>query len=430
VPLDSSEDTRPLRILIGADTFLPEINGAAIFAARLAAGLVKRGHDVHIVAPSPTGRKHTGFETIEGEQIMVHRLHSWRWYPHPWLRFAIPWRIEQNSARILDEVKPDVLHFQSHIVTGRGLSNQAQKRGIRIVGTNHFMPENLMDHAPIPRFMQQWAIRQAWAAAARSFNRASAVTTPTRKAADFLEAATGIPGIIAISCGINMADYTPSFEPRTDNLIVFVGRITGEKQLDKLVRAFAVLDPALDARLELVGGGDQEQQLRNLANQLGVGDRVKITGYVEVSYLRGALTRATVFAMPSIAELQSIATMEAMASGLPVVAANAMALPHLVHDGDNGYLFEPGNVEDLAARLTEVLTLPEDELQALKKSSMKIVEAHDIERTLDTFERLYRGDIVTEDSVIERPLGKRARLRAKLRELASSVRRDDESDPE
>ena len=58
-------------------------------------------------------------------------------------------------------------------------------------------------------------------------------------------------------------------------------------------------------------------------------------------------TRGTVFAMPSIAELQSIATMEAMASGLPVVAANAMALPHLVHDGENGYLFEPGDIDGL-----------------------------------------------------------------------------------
>jgi glycosyltransferase involved in cell wall biosynthesis len=423
-----ADDSKRLRILIGADTFLPEINGAAIFAARLAAGLVERGHDVHIVAPSAVGRKSTGIEVIEGQPMMVHRLHSWRWYPHPWLRFAIPWRIEQNSARVLDEVKPDVVHFQSHIVTGRGLSHQAEKRGIRIVGTNHFMPENLMDHAPIPTFMQAWAIRQAWAAAARSFNRAGAVTTPTRKAADFLADATGIKGIIAISCGINMADYTPSFEPRTENLIVFVGRITGEKQLDKLVRAFALLDPALKTRLELVGGGDQEQQLRQLANQLGVGDRVTVTGYVETSYLRNALTRATVFAMPSIAELQSIATMEAMASGLPVVAANAMALPHLVHDGDNGFLFEPGNIEDLAARLTEVLTLPEDELQALKKSSMKIVEAHDIQRTLDTFERLYRGDVITEDSVIERPLGKRARLRLKMRQLASSVRRDDDAE--
>jgi len=421
---DSPESSKPLRILIGADTFLPEINGAAIFAARLAAGLVERGHDVHIVAPAASRKHGTWTEVIEGQPMTVHRLYSWRWYPHPWLRFALPWRIEQNSARILDAVKPDVVHFQSHIVTGRGLSNQAQKRGIRIVGTNHFMPENMLEHTLIPKFIWPWAIGLAWKAAARSFGRAESVTTPTRKAADFLEAATHLKGVIAISCGINMADYTPSFEPRTDNLIVFVGRITGEKQLDKLVRAFAKLDKSLDARLELVGGGDQEQQLRNLANQLGVGDRVKITGYVETSYLREALTRASVFAMPSIAELQSIATMEAMASGLPIVAANAMALPHLVHDGDNGFLFEPGNVDDLAERLTEVLTLPEDELQKLKKSSMKIVEAHDIQRTLDTFEQLYRGVLVTEDSVVERPLGKRARLRASLKKVAASVKRD------
>ncbi|MGV8969870.1 MAG: glycosyltransferase [Microbacteriaceae bacterium] len=419
----SVTDSKPLRILIGADTFPPEINGAAIFAARLAAGLVRRGHEVHIVAAAPSRKHGTWTEVIEGESMTVHRLYSWRWYPHEWLRFALPWRIEQNSARILDEVKPDVVHFQSHIVIGRGLSNQAQKRGIRVIGTNHFMPENMLEHSLFPKFIWPWATKLAWKAAARTFGRAEAVTSPTRKAADFLEKNIGNRRVIAISCGIDMHNYTPNLQPRTDNLVLFVGRITGEKQLDKLVRAFAVLDPALDARLELVGGGDQEGPLRNLANSLGVKDRVKITGFVTEEYLRHALTRATVFAMPSIAELQSIATMEAMASGLPIVAANAMALPHLVHDGDNGFLFEPGNVTELAERLTEVLTMSEAEILKLKKASLKIVAAHDINGTLDTFEKLYRGGgECIADSVVERPLGKRARLRAKLRELTENAR--------
>jgi glycosyltransferase involved in cell wall biosynthesis len=91
--------------------------------------------------------------------------------------------------------------------------------------------------------------------------------------------------------------------------------------------------------------------------------------------------------------------MEAMASGLPIVAANAMALPHLVHDGENGFLFEPGNVDDLAEKLTRVLTMPEKELLKLKKESLKIVESHDIQRTLDTFESLYRGEPVDEPAV-------------------------------
>lgn len=401
-------DKKRLRVLIGADTFPPQINGAAIFAARLAAGLVERGHDVHVIAPSAARRKHGTFtELLEGQRMTVHRLYSWRWYPHPWLRFALPWRIEANSERIIEAVQPDVIHFQSHIIVGRGLTKGAAKRDIRVIGTNHFMPENMLEFTLIPEFLQPKARRLAWAAAKRTFARAEAVTSPTKKAAEFLEEYTGLRGVHAISCGIDMHHYTPNMNPRTENLIVFVGRVTGEKQIDKLVRAFAKLDPSLKARLEIVGGGDQENQLKSLASQLGVRDRVTFTGYVETEYLRHALTRATVFAMPSIAELQSIATMEAMASGLPIVAANAMALPHLVHHGENGYLFEPGNVDEFAARLTDVLSMSEDDLLAFKQESLKIVEAHDIQRTLDTFESLYRGEPVA-SPVVDTALGEPA----------------------
>ena len=84
--------------------------------------------------------------------------------------------------------------------------------------------------------------------------------------------------------------------------------------------------------------------------------------------------------------------MEAMASGLPVVAANAVALPHLVHDGENGYLFEPGNVDDLADKLRRVLTASPEEYLRMQQASLDGVEIHDIENTLDTFEKLYRGE--------------------------------------
>jgi hypothetical protein len=95
--------------------------------------------------------------------------------------------------------------------------------------------------------------------------------------------------------------------------------------------------------------------------------------------------------MPSIAELQSIATMEAMASGRPVIAADAMALPHLVHDGDNGYLFPPGDVDRLADRLRRVLTADKAELARLSENSLHLIRSHDIERTLTIFEDLYQG---------------------------------------
>ena len=394
VTADDAE--RPLRILIGADTFAPDVNGAARFAERLAAGLVERGHDVHVMAPAASRKHGTWKEVHEGQELTAHRLYSWRWYPHDWLRFALPWRIKQNAARVLDQVKPDVVHFQSHIVVGRGLSVEAEKRGIRIIGTNHFMPENMLEFTLIPKAWQDWAVGLAWKAARRTFGRAESVTTPTRRAADFLERFTGLRGVHAISCGIDAHNYFPNWQPRTENRIIFVGRVTGEKQIDVLLRAVTLLPAELDVKVEIVGGGDQKRNLEHLATELGIADRVTFTGYVTDEELREAYHRASVLAMPSIAELQSIVTMEAMASALPVVAANAMALPHLVHDGENGYLFAPGSADDLAAKLRQVLEAAPDEYRAMKEASLRFIATHDIQRTISTFENLYRGKPVTD----------------------------------
>jgi glycosyltransferase involved in cell wall biosynthesis len=421
--VSADEGSKPLTIVIGADTFAPEINGSATFSASLAGGLAKLGHTVHIVAPAAGRGKNGVFqEEHGGATVTVHRLWSWRYRPHPWLRFALPWRIQSNSRRILDTVRPDVVHIQSNIVIGRGLSKQALKRKVRLIATNHVMPENLLEFSLVPRFAFGLVVKTLWWDANRIYGRAEAMTSPTRRAADLVEAHTKIRGVLAISCGLDASNYTPNFAPRTENLIMFVGRVTSEKQIDKLIRALALLDPALNARVEIVGGGELEGDLKLLAAQLGVADRVQFDSYVTTEFLRAALTRATVFAMPSIAELQSIATMEALASGLPVVAANAMALPHLVHDGENGYLFEPGDVEQFAARLSDVLTMPDDKLQEFKRESMRIVEAHDINRTIATFEELYRGHKVIEP-LIEASLPLHKVIRERIARVAAKAPR-------
>jgi len=383
---------RPLTVLIGADTFLPHVNGAARFAERLAAGLVASGHDVHVAAPS-IGRGHAGTatEVIEGQPMTLHRLPSYRFLPHDWLTFVWPWRAKHYARLMLDQIRPDVVHIQSHIIIGRGLAREARKRGIPVIATNHVMPENILDFTTLPDFLDRIMLKLAWADAKRTFVMTRAVTTPTRRAADFLQATIGIEGVIPISCGIDRSNYTPDLEPRDANRILFVGRLTTEKGIDVILRAMTKIDPALDVTFDIVGGGDQRRNLEQLAEQLGLAHRVTFHGHTSEEELRALYSRASVFAIASIAELQSIATMEAMASGLPIVAANAVALPHLVHDGENGYLFEPGNADELAARLTDVLTAAPDERRRMQQASLDGVIVHDIGRTLDTFEALYRG---------------------------------------
>ncbi|GAA3936911.1 glycosyltransferase [Microbacterium soli] len=388
---------RPLKILIGCDTFAPDINGAARFAERLAAGLVARGHEVHIVAPNTAYRRsRTHVETIEGEPLIMHRLPAVRWLPHDWLRFIWPWRSKHYARKVLDEVQPDVVHIQSHIVIGRGLTRIAHKRGIPIIATNHVMAENILDHTTMPAFINRIVLKLAWDDAARTFGMTRAVTTPTRKAADFLERTIDISGVVPVSCGIDRRNYTPVIGPRDRNRILFVGRLTGEKKVDVVLHALARLDPALDAHFDIAGGGDQRRALETLTHQLGLDDRVTFHGRVTDDELRELYSRASVFAIASIAELQSIVTMEAMASALPVVGADAVALPHLVHDGENGYLFEPGNVDDLAEKLTRVLTADPVEYERMQRASLDGVAVHDITRTLDTFEALYRDEPLPE----------------------------------
>ena len=379
-----------MTIVIGAETFPPDVNGAAKFGVRLGAGLSERGHRVVIVAPSPDKDFGLRKETHEGIEFEVYRLRSWKWFNHPWVRFALPWEVNRDSAAILDEVKPDAVHIQSHINVGWGIARQAHKRGIRLVATNHFMPENAAQFVPIPQFMITLLVRMLWAFARTTYSRCDAVTTPTARAADYLENAVKISGVSAISCGLNVSNYRPVMGKRTEPYALFVGRVEQEKHIEELLFAtnrFA----ATELRVVIAGGGDDRERLEKIVRERGLADRVTFAGLVDDAQLVQLLSDAAVFVMPSTAELQSIATMEAMASGLPVVAANAMALPHLVHNGENGFLYEPRDIDGLERGLRSILESSTERYIAMQKASLSIVAAHDIATTLDRFEAIYRG---------------------------------------
>jgi glycosyltransferase involved in cell wall biosynthesis len=384
---------RRIRVVIGCDTFPPDINGAARFAERLGGGLARRGHDVHIIAPGYSSAWGTFTEEHDGALMTVHRVKSYKLPQHETLRYVWPFTLRHRIDTLLDEIKPDVVHIQSHLIMGRHLVPSAKARGIRVIATNHIMPENLIKYSVIiPRWFESTAMKMAWADSGRILRQCDAVTTPTRRAAELLEAAAGVTGVLAISCGIDASKFANSTP--TSNLnprVLFLGRLDYEKHIHNLLRAVAKLPKDLKTQVELVGKGGEQDYLEQLANELGIRDQVTFFGHITEQDLPKAYERATVFAMPSIAELQSIATMEAMASGRPVVAADAMALPHLVHDGDNGYLFPPDDIDAFADRLKRVLTASPAELERLSENSLYLIQAHDIQRTLTVFEQLYMG---------------------------------------
>lgn len=439
--MTTSAEFKPLKIVIGADTFPPDINGAARFAERLASGLAKRGHEIHIIAAAYDSNHGAYTEQYDGGSMTVHRIKSYRLPQHKTLRFVWPFTLKSKLDKILDEIKPDAVHIQSHLIVGRYLVKSAKERNIRLLATNHIMPENLIKYSVIvPKFLEQTIMKLAWKDAGRVLKQVEYITTPTRRAADLLENAAGVSGVLPISCGIDASKFANASQTSNkDPRILFLGRLDYEKHIHNLLEAVARLPRSLNTQVEIVGDGGERQKLEQLAVELGISKQVKFLGHITEEELPRAYERCTLFAMPSIAELQSIATMEAMATGRPVVAADAMALPHLVHDGDNGYLFPPDDVEVFADRLKRILTADQKELDRLSENSLHLIQAHDINRTLNIFENLYRGESsgqrssddnleeynqpigVLSESLHERVEALKAQARA-IREAAESIR--------
>ncbi|MEV0596643.1 glycosyltransferase [Nonomuraea cavernae] len=380
--------SRPRRVLISTDTYPPDVNGAAYFTHRLATGLAGRGNEVHVICQSDEGPATT--EVVD--DVIVHRLRSAPLLVHPTMRVAVPTRLD----RLVSAIAPDVLHAQGHFVVGRAAIAAARRRGVPVVATNHFMPDNLFQFGHIPDRLRERAGRLAWRDFSRIFSRADRVTTPTPLAAKLLGDKGFTREVEPVSCGIDLARFRPHAEPKAwarklfglpdRPTVLFVGRLDEEKRLTELLRALPYVLNDTDAQVAIVGQGGQRAELERLAGRIGIGERVSFLGFVADENMPQAFAAADVFAMPGVAELQSIATLEAMASGLPVVAADAMALPHLVNG--NGYLFEPGDVMGLAGHLTAILT--DDELRArLGRASRELALTHDHQTSLARFEQIY-----------------------------------------
>ena len=138
-------------------------------------------------------------------------------------------------------------------------------------------------------------------------------------------------------------------------VLLYVGRVDREKGLDYLVEAAALLPPGA-FQIAIAGKGMYRDLLMEMVHDLDIAERVTFPGYIDSEDLPLLLNSVDAFVMPSSAELQSIATLEAMSCGKPILAANARALPELVEHGANGFLFNPQNAESLAE---SIRALPE-----------------------------------------------------------------------
>ena len=383
-----------MKILIAGTVHYPAMNGQAVFTQNLAEGLAKRGNKILSVFPSETGHPyHTTLNGVEIEAIRsanLNMIHS---------DTNISLFSESTIRKIITSFQPDVIHIQDHFPLSQDVVQVARQMGKRLIGTNHFMPENLSAYIPLLSNIKPLYNRVMWTWMLRVYNRLDVVTAQSKASAALLRAkGLSIP-VFAASCGIDLARFYPNHQVNRQTILtryglnpdlkifLFVGRVDSEKRLDVLLRAVSLLNRD-DIQVAIAGHGAAQESLRSLAAELHLDHRIHFTGFVPAEDLPALLNSVDVFTMPSEAELLSIATLEAMACGKPVLLANAVALPELVGDGTNGYLFRPGDPTD-AARCIALLADHPEHWSRMGKNSCEKAHHHGIENTLKQYEILY-----------------------------------------
>ncbi len=401
-----------MRILISSQTYAPDANGQAVFTTRLAEGLANEKNEVEVLMPSYSW--HAEKKTVN--RVTLHYLPAFSlspWYPE--VRFILT-SLRQVS-NVIKQFRPDIVHIQDHYSLSWLVQRAAHKQHIPVIGTNHFLPENILDNLPVPWVPMKFGTWVLWKSWRLVFDQLDLITTPTPTAAQILRDQLVKPAVIPISCGVDISRFQP--RPDLDRkawrrkfglapekpLFIFVGRVDHEKRLDLLLEAMADL-PDDACQLVIVGKGLHLKPLQRLAMQLGLGDKVVFTGYLSADDLPMMLNSADVFVMPSEAELQSIATLEAMASGLPVLAADKCALHELVKPGENGYLFKAGERSSLAAAIRNIISR-KSQWQAMGKVSQQIAGKHNFNKTTRAYQEAYHQVLVAAPKV-------RARLRSKI----------------
>jgi len=370
-----------MKILLVTDTYLPYITGVSISTDSIARHMVSRGHKVILVCPKPL---------VKGE---IKPLKNLKIINIPSLPFTLynknPIGILPLDVleirKIIKKEKFDIVHIQEPGITGLSALILSKCNKIPVVGALHFFPKQV-DRVMWKRFenvltpVLNMYIRFI-------YNKYDAIMTPSHFFEKFLKSIYVKKNICVVSNGVDTKIYVP-VKRKINNRVKFfyIGRLDGDKNVETLVKAMQYSNDKVN--LHIVGKGKNSINLKYLAKSLGVENKIYWKDYITDEEMVEYYKMVDVFVIMSPYEGQSIVTLQAIASGLPVIAADASALPELVKDGVNGYLVKSYDYKSLAKRINE---LADDIDLRLKfgEESRKISLLHHKYTVLNKLENLY-----------------------------------------
>jgi len=384
-----------MNILMLSHGYPPVISGVTLVVQKVAREMVRRGHEVTVVTASDRGPAYQD----EDQGVRLMRVHS---TPNPfWSEGRLPILSYDKLKEIVADVEPDIINTHDSALLSMHLHRlEHEKCHVPEVLTCHYLPRFVTYYVHLGNVVERVVEDIAWEVTMRMINGFDHVIFPTRTQQQaFIEEGLEKPSTV-ISNGLDISHYSPRDHLEKDievryalppgPRILFVGRLAKDKKIDVLIRAMPPIWSAHRGHLIVVGRGDDRQQLTELAESLGLQDCVHFLGFVPEEDLPGLYRQSDIFAIASDVEVQSIPTLQAAATGLPIVAANAAALPELVENNTNGYLVPAGDPGAFAVALQKILN--RSELAArFGQASLEIARRHAEEYTFHAYEELYRA---------------------------------------
>lgn len=332
-----------MRVAFFTETFLPKIDGIVTRLARTLEQLAALGHEALVFAP------HQPPESYAGHRVIAVPALSFRpWYPELFLGLPRP-----RLGRELDRFEPDIVHVVNPVVLGLWGTAIAKQRNLPLLASYHTDLTQYARHLKLP------ILSRPGARFLRDVHNQAHVNLVTSK--PMMESARGL-GIERVRLWPKAVD-TELFRPERATremrerltgghpeapLLVCVSRLSFEKRIDWL---YAPVTQLPGVRLALIGSGPAEAELR----QRFAGTNTVFTGYMTGKELAAAYASADVFVFPSDTETLGFVAMEAMASGVPAVAARAGGIPDVVTHGENGLLFTPLDLGDLTRQVKRLV---------------------------------------------------------------------------
>ncbi|MEP6645484.1 MAG: glycosyltransferase [Saprospiraceae bacterium] len=384
-----------MKILFISDSYFPHINGVYYFVCRIGSMLQDAGHQVAIIAPSSSTS--SSIKKIDG--LDVYGVPSVSVIYYPTIRIPVPLFLKSRVRTIIKQFNPDIIHLQDHSLICNAAIQLNRKLKIPIIGTNHFMAENITGFLRRQRWKQRLET-VLWKGFSKAYNQVKLVTTPSETGVNIIRSKLKVD-TIAISSGINLDKFNPygdtsdikrKYGIPNKPILLSVGRLDPEKHVEEILQAVAIAIKNIDFSFVVVGKGTRKIALEQLAHKLGISKHVLFTGFVPDEDLPYFYKLSRCFIIASTAELLSLTTLQAMASAKPIIAVNAGALPELVRDGKNGYLYNEGDISNLVQCIEEIIS--SDELYIhMGEKSLEYVQQHDIYKTLAAFEKLYENNM-------------------------------------